>query len=84
MAHGQNPGPPPGAAALRESERPVGIVVGDHDFLDFGNRLARKWIAEVPKIRLTIVKDAGHLLWVDQPETFAEALQAHVSGAGRR
>jgi proline iminopeptidase len=59
---------------------PVGIIVGDHDFLDFGNRLIKKWVDGASQVRLSIVERAGHLIWVDQPQRFAAELQRHLAG----
>lgn len=53
---------------------PVSIIVGDHDFLDFGNRLGKKWVSEVPRIKLFIIKNAGHLLWFDNQKEFTKQL----------
>src|SRR5688572_30590096 len=47
---------------------PVSIITGDHDFLDFRNSLYKKWSAEASRIKLSIIKNAGHFIWVDQPE----------------
>ena len=67
---------------------PVGIVVGDHDFLDFGNPLLKKWVQGIPQIELRIVKNAGHLIWVDQPERVSEELhrllERHAPGCADR
>lgn len=52
----------------------VSIIIGDHDFLDFGAGMAQKWITEVPRIRLTIIKKAGHIIWADQPAAFVKQL----------
>jgi proline iminopeptidase len=57
---------------FKQRSYPVGIVVGDHDFLDFGNPLLEKWVQGIPQIELRIVKNAGHLIWVDQPERVSE------------
>jgi proline iminopeptidase len=53
---------------------PVAIIMGDHDFLDFGASLAKKWSNELPRIKLQIIPKAGHLLWVDQPAEFTKRL----------
>lgn len=55
---------------------PVTIILGDHDFLDFGAVLAKKWTSEVPRIKFHLVQKAGHLLWIDQPEAFLKQLAA--------
>jgi proline iminopeptidase len=68
---------------FREFKRqayPVSIIVGDHDFLDFGNHLIKKWISEVPRIKLTIIENAGHLIWIDQPKGLRKELHQHLKG----
>lgn len=53
---------------------PVSIIMGDHDFLDFGAGLAKKWSAELPRMKLHIIPKAGHIIWVDQPGEFSRFL----------
>jgi proline iminopeptidase len=53
---------------------PVSIIMGDHDFLDFGALLAKKWSNELPRMKLQIISKAGHLIWVDQPQEFIRQL----------
>lgn len=53
---------------------PVGIIAGDHDFLDFDNHLVKKWVTEVPRIKLSIIENAGHLPWFDQSKEFTKQL----------
>jgi proline iminopeptidase len=60
---------------------PVGIIVGDHDFVDFGNGLLERWRREAPRVNVTIIRNAGHLLWIDQPETLAQAIARHLGDA---
>jgi proline iminopeptidase len=64
----------------------VGIIVGDHDFIDFGNGIIKKWTQDNPRIKLTIVEKAGHMLWIDQPGVLAEEISRHlqVSGSAAR
>jgi proline iminopeptidase len=57
---------------------PVGIVVGDHDFLDMGTPLLSEWARSVPRLELSVIPDAGHLPWVDQPAAFRIALRRHL------
>lgn len=59
-------------------EYPVGIVVGDHDFVDMGTPLLSEWAKTVPRLKLSIIPGAGHLPWIDQPEGFREALRHHL------
>jgi pimeloyl-ACP methyl ester carboxylesterase len=63
------------------SRRPyqVGIIVGDHDFLDFGNGIIKKWTQGMPRIAVTIIEKAGHLPWIDQPEALAAHLLRHLA-----
>ncbi len=64
--------------AFKNQSYPVSIIAADHDFLDFNNLLVRKWAGEVPRLKLTVVEKAGHLLWLDQPEVFARQLAQHL------
>lgn len=57
---------------------PVSIIIGDHDFLDFGAGLAKKWTNELPRIKLHIIPKAGHIIWVDQPKEFLKQLAASL------
>jgi proline iminopeptidase len=57
---------------------PVGIVVGDHDFVDMGVPLISEWVRAVPRLKLSVVPGAGHLPWIDRPEGFREALRHHL------
>lgn len=56
----------------------VSIIAADHDFLDFKNRLIKKWAAEAPNVKLSFVKNAGHLLWFDQQVEFEKQLAAFL------
>jgi proline iminopeptidase len=73
--------PPSGWDYFQQFKRqayPVSIIIGDHDFLDFGNHLTRKWAGDVPRIKLTTIENAGHLIWIDQPKAFSKELQQHL------
>ena len=59
---------------FKKGDYPIAIITGDHDFLDFGNGLHKKWASENPRIKFTAVKDAGHFLWVDQPVEVARLI----------
>ena len=64
--------------AFKDQTYPVSIITGDHDFLDFGAGLVKKWAGEVPRIKLSIIKKAGHILWLDQPDEFELQLASHL------
>lgn len=75
--------PPSGWDYIGEFRRgafPVGVIAGDHDFLDFGGGIVAKWTHGIPTIRVTMVEKAGHLPWIDQPEVVAAALSNHLDG----
>lgn len=61
-------------AFFQKSNMPVRIIMGDHDFLDFGAAFNTKWSHETPSSKLFKIKDAGHFIWIDQPDLFTEAL----------
>lgn len=62
----------------------VTIIVGDHDFLDMGNQLIQRWTSENPDITLKIIKNAGHIIWLDQPEEFKTEIDYQLSAADKR
>lgn len=62
----------------------VSIVAGDHDFVDFGNLLIRKWAESAPRVELRIIANAGHLLWIDQPDHFTKALLTFLERPQRK
>ncbi len=59
---------------FKKASYPVSIIIGDHDFLDFENQLIEKWVKSVPSVKLRIIENAGHMLWLDQPEIFLKEL----------
>lgn len=56
---------------------PVHIVVGDEDTLT-PPALSRAMASRIPGARLTIIKGAGHLSNIEQPEAFNEAALAFL------
>jgi pimeloyl-ACP methyl ester carboxylesterase len=64
-------------AELRELRVPVLLAWGDHDFapVDAGREIAR----HVPGARFEVVRDAGHLVWLDQPAVAARLI-AQLTG----
>jgi len=51
------------------------IILGDHDYVDMGGKLIRSMIADLPNVKLTLIKDAGHVAWIDQPKEFRKLLK---------
>ena len=60
---------------FKEQSYPISVIIGDHDRFDMGNHIIRKWIAEVPRANFTSINNAGHLLWIDQPENLSLTLR---------
>ncbi|MEM9934341.1 MAG: alpha/beta hydrolase [Bacteroidota bacterium] len=60
---------------IRKASYPITLIIGDHDFLDFGAVLAKRWAAEIPRMELLVVEKAGHSLWIDQPEKMKHLLE---------
>ena len=61
--------------ALRTSEVPVRVIIGDHDLVDFG---LVSWPAVADTLRnveMTTLENAGHNAWVDHPGRFNDALR---------
>ena len=58
---------------------PASVIIGDHDFLDMGAKIIGKWVKPLPNVDLTIVPEAGHNIWTDQPAKFARAFRAALS-----
>ena len=54
----------------------VTIIMGDHDFLDFNAENHQKNLTNYPKVKIKVIKDAGHNIWVDEPGEFRKALKA--------
>jgi pimeloyl-ACP methyl ester carboxylesterase len=61
---------------FRTGGYPVSIVVGDHDFVDFGIPLLTRWTAGLDNVKLAVIENAGHLIWIDQPGAFTQALRS--------
>ncbi len=71
------PGPPE-VDRLHEITAPTLALVGERDLPDF-RRMAELVAERVEGARLEVVPGAGHLLPLEQPERFAEAMLAFLS-----
>jgi len=63
---------------FKEQTYSISVIIGDHDRFDMGSHINRKWTAEVPRINFESIKNAGHLLWIDQPEKLSIALKDNL------
>ena len=61
-------------AAIAAHRCKVWVLIGDHDYVDYGLPEHRRWTADVPNARLAVFRNAGHVLWLDEPEQFRETL----------
>jgi pimeloyl-ACP methyl ester carboxylesterase len=52
----------------------VWVIIGDHDYVDFGLVNHKRWTAQVPNARLAVLHDAGHAGWLDDPVRFQQYL----------
>jgi proline iminopeptidase len=59
---------------LTARQSPTTIIMGDHDFADFGATMYRQWLSKLPQVKLVVLKDAGHMVWMDQPKRFRREL----------
>lgn len=66
-------------AALKRHKGKVTVIVGAHDIVDLGGRLARHYFEGSP-VKLVILQDAGHYAWIDQPERFYEVVLEALRG----
>ncbi len=66
---------------LREAEVPVRIIVGDHDFVDFGLVAWPTLVEDMPRVTIETLENAGHNLWLDRPDAFRDALLRALESA---
>ncbi|SHN36995.1 alpha/beta fold hydrolase [Chitinophaga sp. CF418] len=60
---------------LHNIKVPVLVVVGDGDFICGVESEAKRIHARIPTSQLVIVKNAGHLPWIEQPGAFYKAFE---------
>jgi pimeloyl-ACP methyl ester carboxylesterase len=53
---------------------PVIVIAGDHDFVDMGAVMHRRWASQVPNVQVAVIVDAGHNVWIDAPDEFRRQL----------
>ena len=57
----------------------VTVIIGDHDLVDMGAARHRRWTADAASVGLVVIRDAGHVLWLDAPDEFTGALARALS-----
>ena len=60
---------------------PVTVINGDHDLAEFGNWYysSKEFRESAPKVGVIILKNAGHIMWIDDPRGFRKALKKGLS-----
>lgn len=53
---------------------PITFIFGYHEFGDYGVKLHSRWLDEMDGVDLHILEEAGHAVWMDKPQEFAEIL----------
>ncbi|HKH90728.1 MAG TPA: alpha/beta hydrolase [Gemmatimonadaceae bacterium] len=61
--------------ALDRFRGPVTAIAGEEDFVDPGAALWRYAATRLPRLRLEVLPDAGHLPWIDQPLAFSSLVR---------
>jgi proline iminopeptidase len=63
---------------VRSLQVPVLTIQGDHDTLPLEG--ARVWVSSLHNARLLVVREAGHLPFVEQPDVFYPAVETFLRG----
>jgi pimeloyl-ACP methyl ester carboxylesterase len=69
--------------ALKAGGRPVHLIMGDHDLSDFGAVSWPRLVEVLPEANLTVIEQAGHNAWIDQPVEVQAVLTRTLSAATR-
>lgn len=62
--------------SLKSLGFPVYVIHGDDDFIPLS--MHKKWTEEIENVELKIVKKAGHVSWIDQPEAVNEIVHEYL------
>ena len=61
-------------ATLAGLQCPITIIAGDHDFVDMGAVMHRRWAGPLANVHLVVMPNAGHNAWIDAPNEFRRLL----------
>jgi proline iminopeptidase len=53
---------------------PITVIEGTHDACDFGGRMYISLFAKDPHVKVFVLKNASHLMWIDDRKGFRDAL----------
>ncbi|MFC2163453.1 alpha/beta fold hydrolase [Acidobacteriota bacterium] len=62
-------------ATLKNHPNLISFIQGDHDFVDWKSEMNKRIAMSTPNIKLFLIKDAGHVPWIDQPKEFRKLLK---------
>ena len=62
--------------ALKSFQGPVRVIIGTHDYVDLGPTFWPRMVAAMPNARLDTIQNAGHSIWMDEPEAFTRSLRS--------
>ena len=62
--------------ALKAFKGPVRVIIGTHDYVDLGPTYWPRLVKAMPDARLDTIRNAGHSIWMDEPEAFTRALRS--------
>ena len=52
------------------------MIIGTHDYVDLGPTFWPKLVKALPNARLDTIQNAGHCIWMDEPEAFTRSLRS--------
>jgi len=60
---------------------PVTVINGDHDLAEFGNWYysSKEFRDAAPNVEVVVLRNAGHIMWIDDPIGFRKALKKGLS-----
>lgn len=61
--------------ALRSRRCPTWVIDGDHDYVDPAGRSFQAATANIAGVRVVVLKNAGHISWIDAPNDFAKVFR---------
>ena len=62
--------------ALKAFKGPVRVIIGSDDYVDLGPTYWPRLVKVMPDARLDTIRNAGHSIWMDEPEAFTRALRS--------
>ena len=58
---------------------PIYVIQGDHDYVDPSGKLWTQLLKQYPSVHLSVVKNAGHYSWIDEPYAFQKYFVAGLN-----